>query len=64
MKELGKNHIGFFACAIDGIVLFTNNRMELSRNNETVPILKIGELYDYILNKKEIKLSQQELKTY
>lgn len=45
---------------IDGIIVFTNNRMKgLNRNHKTVSILKLDELYDHILQNRQI-LSPQE----
>ncbi len=47
---------------VDGIVVFTNPSVDLQLTDNTVPILKIDELCDYIKNKKsKITFSQQEL---
>ncbi len=47
---------------VEGIVVFTNSNIELQLTDNTVPILKIDELSNYIKNKKsKTNFSPQEL---
>lgn len=49
---------------IEGIIVFTNPSVDLQLTNNTVPVLKIDELCNYIKNKKsKITFSTQELKS-
>jgi len=48
---------------VEGIIVFTHYNVSLNLNNPTVPVLKIDELNDYILNKKSrLVFSQDELR--
>ncbi len=47
---------------VEGIVVFTNEDVILHCNNSTVPILKVSQLCNYILNKESrVKFSSHEL---
>ena len=53
-----------FKLWVDGIVVFTNENVELILNRPTVPVIKIRELYKYIKNKKSnLTFSPQELES-
>jgi len=47
---------------VEGIIVFTHHNVSLNLYNPTVPVLKIDELNDYILNRKSrLVFSQDEL---
>lgn len=49
---------------IDGLVVFTNDYASLNLKHQTVPVLKIGELVDYIKNKdSNLNFSPQKLES-
>jgi len=57
-RLFGSNEFPYW---IQGMVVFTNEEAVLNTKDETVVILKVNDLYDYIKNFKKTKIPEDDI---